>query len=71
MTTQDDKLVDLGERAKLNETSIGKQNGKHQSSLGNDRRNLSGLKSDGTEGETNTGTDTMAPISTPGISPRL
>lgn len=62
IVSQDDKLVDSGERAKLNnnEMTVGKQNGNRRTSLGNDRRNLSTLKS-GTEGETNTGTDTVVP----------
>eukprot|EP00253_Pinus_taeda_P022170 PITA_22170 len=62
MGTQDDKLVDSGERTKLFETPIGKQNGNRRSSLGNDRRDLSGLQSGGTDGETNTGNDTVAPF---------
>jgi hypothetical protein len=55
-------LVEYGERAKLNnnEMTIGKQNGNRRSSLGNDRRNLSMLKS-GTEGEINIGIDIVAP----------
>lgn len=61
MGTQDDKFVDSGEKAKLNETPIGKQTGNRRSSLGYDRRNLSGIKSGGTDGETNTGTETTAP----------